>query len=124
MKRLFNKKSIVLISIVFLIVLVIALILLLGNKKAKIALENDFPDLYEWQYKIEDDSVVKFIKKDKKKEEKMLTIEKFYFKGVKPGKTTIRFYLEHFKNKSYMDAAKYEITVDKNLKVKTKEVQA
>ena len=75
---------------------------------------------YRWEYKIEDENIVKFVKsytvKDENKGGKVgaPVYTKYIFKGLKEGKTTVTFKLVNFTDGTVESEDKYKVKVDKN----------
>ena len=127
-------KKIKKISKKFKILLLVALILILGiiiisniNKDTKsIVLETHANEISEWKHKIGDKSIIEYVNKTQTgdlegKTAEGLIIEKYKFKALKPGKTTIEFTFLNTKNKSYGEIKTYDVTVSKDLRLKIKE---
>ena len=123
-KGYFNKRNIIILVII--ICLCFIFIFTRNNDSASIELQTHANEIYEWQYKIDDTSVVKFEKKQRfgdiegKKKGGSIT-ERYIFKALKPGKTSIRFIYTNTKNKSYTDVKEYKVDVDKKLNLAIKE---
>lgn len=117
-----QKKFLIICAIViFIVVLCITLVVFISidNTKGVIELRSKADDIYEWQYEIKDKKIVKYVEKKKygdfeDKHGGNIT-EKYIFKSLKPGKTTIKFTSVNKNNKSYLDIKTYEAKVDKKL---------
>ena len=120
-----NKKFILFIVIALILVLGIASILIANYKNRDIdtiTLETHANEIYEWKHEIADKKIVKFYKKQRSGDlrgttEEGLIIEKYLFKALKPGKTTIEFTFMNAKNGSYGEIKYYKVTVTDNLKL-------
>ena len=118
-----NKKVMIGIVIIFAAVLFIVLKIVIPNKTGSKELELTYKTNggvpYKWEYKIEDESIVEFVKtKDiTSEEDKKLTGGPVYinyiFKGLKKGKTTITFKYVNITNGSIEKEDKIVVKVDK-----------
>ncbi len=118
-----NKKVMIGIVIIFAAVLFIVLKIVIPNKTGSKELELTYKTNggvpYKWEYKIEDESIVEFVKtKDiTSEEDKKLTGGPVYinyiFKGLKKGKTTITFKYVNITNGSIEKENKIAVKVDK-----------
>lgn len=96
-----NKKVMLGIGIIFVIVLFVVIKVIIssseGTKELELTYKTNGGVPYKWEYKIEDESIVQFVEtKDiTSEEDKKLAGGPVYinyiFKGIKEGKTTITF---------------------------------
>ena len=120
-----NKESIIRIIcavILFIIIIVVILSMILrDNSKKSVDLGTTFNDIYEWKYEIADKKIVKLYKKntfgDLEGKNNGIITERYIFKGLKKGKTTITFTQVNKNNKSWGIIKEYEAVVDKKLKL-------
>jgi predicted secreted protein len=118
-----NKK----ISIVIILVLVLSIVLIIklssnssGSKELELTYKTNGGVPYKWEYEIEDESIVGFVKiKDiTPEEDKELDGGPVYinyiFKGLKQGKTTITFKYVNIVDGSIEKEEKVTVKVDKN----------
>ncbi len=118
-----NKKIMIGIGIVFLVALFVVLKIVIpsttGSKELELTYKTNGGVPYKWEYKIEDESIVEFVKtKDVTPEsDKELTGGPVYinyiFKGLKEGKTTIIFKFINITDNSIEKEEKVEVKVDK-----------
>ena len=118
-----NKKVVIGIGIVFLAALFVVLKIVIpsttGSKELELTYKTNGGVPYKWEYKIEDESIVEFVKtKDVTSEsDKELTGGPVYinyiFKGLKEGKTTIIFKYINITDNSIEKEEKVEVKVDK-----------
>lgn len=118
-----NKKVMIGIVIIFVAVLFIVLKIVIpnttGSKELELTYKTNGGVPYKWEYKIEDESIVEFVKtKDiTSEEDKKLTGGPVYinyiFKGLKKGKTTITFKYVNITNGSIEKENKIAVKVDK-----------
>ena len=118
-----NKKVMIGIGIVFLAALFVVLKIVIpsttGSKELELTYKTNGGVPYKWKYKIEDESIVEFVKtKDVTSEsDKELTGGPVYinyiFKGLKEGKTTIIFKYINITDNSIEKEEKVEVKVDK-----------
>lgn len=118
-----NKKVMIGIVIIFAAVLFIVLKIVIpnttGSKELELTYKTNGGVPYKWEYKIEDESIVEFVKtKDiTSEEDKKLTGGPVYinyiFKGLKKGKTTITFKYVNITNGSIEKENKIAVKVDK-----------
>lgn len=118
-----NKKVIIGIGIIFFTVLFVVLKIVIpsmtGSKELELTYKTNGGVPYKWEYKIEDESIVEFVKtKDVTSEsDKELTGGPVYinyiFKGLKEGKTTIIFKYINIIDNSIEKEEKVEVKVDK-----------
>lgn len=118
-----NKK----ISIGIILVLVLSIVLIIklssnssGSKELELTYKTNGGVPYKWEYEIEDESIVGFVKtKDiTSEEDKQLDGGPVYinyiFKGLKQGKTTITFKYVNIVDGSIEKEEKVTVKVDKN----------
>lgn len=118
-----NKKVMIGIGIIFFsalfVVLKIVIPSMTGSKELELTYKTNGGVPYKWEYKIEDESIVEFVKtKDVTSEsDKELTGGPVYinyiFKGLKEGKTTIIFKYINITDNSIEKEEKVEVKVDK-----------
>jgi predicted secreted protein len=118
-----NKKVMIGIGIIFFsalfVVLKIVIPSMTGSKELELTYKTNGGVPYKWEYKIEDESIVEFVKtKDITSEsDKELTGGPVYinyiFKGLKEGKTTIIFKYINITDNSIEKEEKVEVKVDK-----------
>lgn len=118
-----NKKVMIGIGIIFLAALFVVLKIVIpsttGSKELELTYKTNGGVPYKWEYKIEDESIVEFVKtKDVTSEsDKELTGGPVYinyiFKGLKEGKTTIIFKYINITDNSIEKEEKVEVKVDK-----------
>lgn len=124
--NLLSKRNIIIFLIIIIMLACLIFIFTRNNDSAAIELKTRANEIYEWQYKIDDTSVVKFEKKQRfgdiegKKKDGSIT-ERYIFKAFKPGKTSIKFIYTNTKNKSYTEVKEYRVNVDKKLNLAIKE---
>lgn len=135
-KRIVYKSFKSKITVAIAITLILAGITLTLNKVVKnitkpnpntILLETHANEVSEWQYKIGDKTIIKLDKKKRSGDiegqtQEGLIKEKYIFKGLKKGTTTIKFTFINTKNNSYGEVKKYRVLVDNNLNVYIKEI--
>ena len=94
------------------------------GEKGKITLETYGGVPENWQYTIEDPSIVAYdsLENDEidKDAEGGRVKQYFYFKGLKEGKTTIKFEYTNVVTNKISDTKTYSVSVDKNLNVTIK----
>ena len=118
-----NKKVMIGIVIIFAAVLFVVLKIVIpnttGSKELELTYKTNGGVPYKWEYKIEDESIVEFVKtKDiTSEEDKKLTGGPVYinyiFKGLKKGKTTITFKYVNITNGAIEKEDKIVVKVDK-----------
>lgn len=118
-----NKKVMVCISIILVVTLLMVLKVIIpsisGNKELELTYKSNGGVPYKWEYKIEDESIVKFVRtKDiTSKEDKKLdggpVYTNYIFKGLKQGKTTITFKYTNIVDGSVDKEEKLIVKVDK-----------
>lgn len=95
------------------------------SKTAEVVVEAQGSIPYDWDYTIEDESIIKFKElkedtNDNSDEEMMLGAGKqqhYIFEGLKEGKTTIKFELKSFVSTDIAETKNFDVSVDKDLKV-------
>lgn len=118
-----NKKVMVCISIILVVALLIVLKVIIpnisGSKELELTYKSNGGVPYKWEYKIEDESIVKFVRtKDiTSNEDKKLdggpVYTNYIFKGLKQGKTTITFKYINIVDGSIDKEEKIIVKVDK-----------
>lgn len=118
-----NKKVMIGVGIILLAVLFIILRIVipstLGSKELELTYKTNGGVPYKWKYKIEDESIVKFVRtKDiTSNEDKKLdggpVYTNYIFKGLKQGKTTITFKYINIVDGSIDKEEKITVKVDK-----------
>lgn len=118
-----NKKVMICISVILVVALLIVLKVIIpnisGSKELELTYKSNGGVPYKWEYKIEDESIVKFVKtKDiTSKEDKKLdggpVYTNYIFKGLKQGKTTITFKYINIVDGSVVKEEKLTVKVDK-----------
>ena len=118
-----NKKVMIGIGIIFFsalfVVLKIVIPSMTGSKELELTYKTNGGVPYKWEYRIEDESIVEFVKTKEVKSEsdKELTGGPVYinyiFKGLKEGKTTIIFKYINITDNSIEKEEKVEVKVDK-----------
>ena len=124
-----NKKIMISVGIIFVIIFFMILIFVVpgtsknGSKKIELTMKTNGGVPYDWEYVIEDESVVKFVEtkditseKDKKLDGGPVYIN-YIFKGLKEGKTTITFKYVSIKDGSINEEKKYIVKVDNHRNV-------
>ncbi len=128
-----NKKKIIIAASIIIGILLIGVIsIIINNQKNKdldnVVLETHANDIYEWEYEIENESIVEFYKKQKSGDLKGTTqegiiTESYMFKAKKPGKTNIKFTFINKNNGSYGEIKHYKAVVDKDNRLIIKETK-
>ena len=118
-----NKKVMIGIGIIFFsalfVVLKIVIPSMTGSKELELTYKTNGGVPYKWEYKIEDESIVEFVKTKNvtSESDKELTGGPVYinyiFKGLKEGKTTIIFKYINITDNSIEKEEKVEVKVDK-----------
>lgn len=118
-----NKKVMIGIGIIFIAIIFVVIKIVIpsttGSKELELTYKTNGGVPYKWEYKIEDESIVEFVKtKDiTSKEDKKLTGGPVYinyiFKGLKKGKTTITFKYVNITDGSIEKEEKVTVKVDK-----------
>lgn len=118
-----NKKVVISIAIMFVVVLFIVLEIVLPSIKESKELELNYKTnggvLYKWEYKIEDESIVEFVEtKDITSEEDKKLVGgpvyiNYIFKGLKEGKNTINFKYVNITDNSIEKEDNVTVRVDK-----------
>ena len=117
-----KKRKFIFIGLIILLICVLCVIILFFTKDRTIStvkLETQTNDIYEWEYKIDNKKIVKFVERKRSgdfddKGSGIIT-EKYIFKALKPGKTTITFTFVNKNNKSFGEIKTYKAVVDKKL---------
>lgn len=118
-----NKKVIIGIGIIFITILLIVLKGVIPNtesKKIELTYKSNGGVPYKWEYKIEDESIVKFVgtKDITSEEDKKLSggavYTNYIFKGLKKGKTTITFRYVNIVDNSIDKEEIITVNVDKH----------
>ena len=118
-----NKKVMIGIGIIFVAVLFVILKIMIpsttGSKELELTYKTNGGVPYKWEYKIEDESIVEFVKtKDITVEEDKKIVGgpiyiNYIFKGLKEGKTTITFKYINIIDGSIEKEDKVIVKVDK-----------
>ena len=117
-----NKKIIIGIGLILLVVffVIVCIFSQSGYKELELTYKTNGGVPYKWEYKIEDESIVQFVKtkditsvEDKKLDGGPVYIN-YIFKGVKEGKTTITFKYINIIDGSVEKEEKITVKVDKN----------
>lgn len=118
-----NKKVMVCISIILVVTLLMVLKVIIpsisGNKELELTYKSNGGVPYKWEYKIEDESIVKFVRtkditsKENKKLDGGPVYTNYIFKGLKQGKTTITFKYTDIVDGSVDKEEKLTVNVDK-----------
>ena len=117
-----NKRLLIIIFLILiLIVILFAILKLLDRKKSKeleLTYKVNAGIPFRWQYEIEDENIVKFVKSYVLKDENTGSkvgapvYTNYVFKGLKKGKTTITFKYVNFTNKIVSKEEKHLVKVD------------
>lgn len=118
-----KKKIMIGIGLVFAVVLFIILRIIFSNtsgyKELELTYKTNGGVPYKWEYQIEDESIVEFVRtkditseKDKKLDGGPVYIN-YIFKGLKQGKTTITFKYVNITDGSIEKEEKVTVKVDK-----------
>ena len=118
-----NKKLVIGIGIIFLVVLFVILKIVIpseaGSKELELTYMTNGGVPYRWEYKIEDESIVEFVRnkditseEDKKLDGGPVYIN-YIFRGLKEGKTTITFKYVNIVDNSIEREEKVTVKVDK-----------
>lgn len=118
-----NKKLVIGIGIIFLVVLFVILKIVIpseaGSKELELTYMTNGGVPYRWEYKIEDESIVEFVRnkditseEDKKLDGGPVYIN-YIFRGLKEGKTTITFKYVNIVDNSIERKEKVTVKVDK-----------
>ena len=115
------KKVIILVALFLIGFTVIIGITLIGKNEGSKTLELTYQTNggvpYEWKYEIEDESIVKLVKQYSEAQDDLdggQVNEKFVFKGLKQGKTTIAFKYVSITDQTVEKEEKVTVRVDKN----------
>ncbi len=128
-KRKLKKEVMAFIVLIILVLITITTVLInnyIHRDLDTIVLETHANEIYEWQYDIGKKEIVEFHKKQRSgdlegKTQEGLITERYIFKALKPGKTTIKFTFMNTKNGSYGEIKEYTVTVEKNMKLTIEE---
>ena len=108
-------------TIIIIIIIIILFILLNKKNDNEIVLITHGGVPYNWEYTIEDTSIVKF--------KEMMSVSKsigtvggeveehYIFEGLKEGKAKINFIYKNITDNSIEKTINYEVIVDKNMKI-------
>lgn len=122
-----NKKVLIgCLSLILLIIVGIGLFFILRDTSTEtIQLEVLPKDIYEWKCDIKDNKIVKLDNKkvtgDTEDKNGGIVYEKYTFKALKSGKTTMTFTYTNTQNGSFGEIKYYDVVVDKNLSLTIKE---
>lgn len=118
-----NKKVMICISVILVVALLMVLKVIIpsisGNKELELTYKSNGGVPYKWEYKIEDESIVKFVRtkditsKENKKLDGGPVYTNYIFKGLKQGKTTITFKYTDIVDGSVDKEEKLTVKVDK-----------
>ena len=96
-----NKKVLIVIGIVFIIILLFVFKFMMiktkGSKTLELTYKTNGGVPYKWEYKIDNESIVQFVETKNITPDKYKNLDggpvyiNFVFKGIKKGKTTITF---------------------------------
>lgn len=119
-----NKKLILGIGIIFLVILFVVLKIVnnstTGSKELELTYKTNGGVPYKWEYKIEDESIVEFVTTKDITSEKDKELDggpvytNYIFKGLKEGKTTITFKYASIIDGSVEKEEKITVKVDKS----------
>lgn len=127
-KSLLKGKKIIICSIIiFIVIIIYILIFTLGNSSKKtVELTTQVNEVSEWKYEIKNKKIVKLDHKklsgDVNDNYDGKIIEKYTFKALKPGKTSLKFTFINKKNLSYGEIKYYEVIVNKKLELSINEI--
>lgn len=118
-----NKKVMICISVILVVALLMVLKVIIpsisGNKELELTYKSNGGVPYKWEYKIEDESIVKFVRtkditsKENKKLDGGPVYTNYIFKGLKQGKTTVTFKYTDIVDGSVDKEEKLTVKVDK-----------
>ena len=118
-----NKKIMIGIGIIFLAVLFVVLKIVIpnttGSKELELTYKTNGGVPYKWEYKIENESIVEFVKtkditsEEEKKQAGGPVYINYIFKGLKEGQTTITFKYVNITDNSVQKEEKVTVKVDK-----------
>ena len=115
-KKYFTKRNIIVLILVLVCAYTMLVVLFIHVNKNKdidsIVLETNGYEMYEWKYDIKEKNIIKYTEKKTNNNQKT---EEYYFKALKPGKTSISFTYANTKNGSFLDVKNYTAIVDKHL---------
>ena len=129
-----NKKLIIILIIVLVLIIGTVLYFVLTKKEKpeednydyQVVLEINAGIPFKWEYKIEDESIIKLAKHKSEAEETKepisggLVYEKYSFEGLKEGTTTITFSFTNFVENTVEKTEEYEAIVNKDLEIEIK----
>ncbi len=123
-----NKKNLIIICVISIVILLIVglLILFLNKNDDSIIITENGGTSSRWEYEIEDKTIVEFDKTNiisSSNNEGGEIKTEYIFKGLKEGKTTIKFNHYDFVNDVIEETIVYEANVDKNLNIKISKVE-
>ena len=116
-----NKKTLMLIIIIVIIAFVIVKYVIpnkVSSKNLELTYKKSAGIPYNWEYKIEDESIVEFVESYVKKDENTGAIvgapvyTSYVFKGLKKGETSITFRLVSLDGKDVVKEEKTDVYVD------------
>lgn len=124
--KYYTKRNIIILSAVVILIIISLVFTFINRGLDTITLETHANEVSEWKYEIDNKSIIKFYNKKRSgdiegKTSEGLITERYTFKALKPGKTTLKFTFKNTVNNSYGEVKYYNISVDKNLKLTIKE---
>ena len=122
-----NRKKIIIIGLLIVFTIIVAIFIFNQNRNV-IQLERRAYEIHNWKCEIDNEKIVKLSKKKvigntENTNSKELILERFYFKPLKKGKTSIKCYFTNINTGSFTEYKEYEAIVDKNLKLSMKQKQ-
>lgn len=120
------KKFFIIIPILAFILVVIISKAITNNQSDTVEISVSKDDNYNWQYEIENNSILEFVRKyqiekrtvqNSVRTVKSETIEKYIFKATEPGTTKVTLKYKNVHSQTVKEEV-YEIKVDKKLKIK------
>ena len=120
------KKFFIIIPILAFILVVIVSKAITNNQSDTVEISVSKDDNYNWQYEIENNSILEFVRKyqiekrtvqNSVRTVKSETIEKYIFKATEPGTTKVTLKYKNVNSQTVKEEV-YEIKVDKKLKIK------
>lgn len=118
-----NKKVLIVIGIVFIIILLFVFKFMMiktkGSKTLELTYKTNGGVPYKWEYKIDNESIVQFVETKNITPDKYKNLDggpvyiNFVFKGIKKGKTTITFKYINIVNKSVEKEETVTVKVDR-----------
>ena len=118
-----NKKIIIIVSLLLLVIIVIGIKLFKDDSVLELTYETNGGVPFKWEYQIEDESIVEYVKsyvvKDENKNGKVGApiYTNYVFKGLKKGTTTITFRYVNIIDNSISTEEIINIKVDSNKKI-------